>query len=76
MQLSIQQTASILGKTRRQLLYMIEQGKIPAKKVGGRWVVERDDLHLDPAQQQRATLKTTISWHKRWQQKGCGCLIR
>ena len=39
MQLSIQQTASILGKTRRQLLYMIEQGKLPAKKVGGRWVV-------------------------------------
>ena len=32
MQLSIQQTASILGKTRRQLLYMIEQGKLPAKK--------------------------------------------
>ena len=57
MQLSIQQTASILGKTRRQLLYMIEQGKLPAKKVGGRWVVERDDLRLDPEQQQRASQK-------------------
>jgi excisionase family DNA binding protein len=59
MQLSIQQTASILGKTRRQLLYMIEQGKLPAKKVGGRWVVERDDLRLEPEQQQRASQKET-----------------
>ena len=34
MQLSLQQTTHILGKTRRQVLYMIEQGRLPAKKVG------------------------------------------
>ena len=41
MELSLQQTADILGKTRRQVLYMIDQGRLPGKKVGGRWVVDR-----------------------------------
>src|SRR5437870_3594884 len=55
MQLSLQQTADILGKTRRQVLYMIEQGKLQAKKAGGRWVVDRTDLQVDEARQQRAS---------------------
>lgn len=36
---------------------MIEQGRLPAKKVGGRWVVERADLHVDEAMQQRSSQK-------------------
>ena len=34
MQLSLQEAMQILGKTRRQVLYMIEQGRLPARKVG------------------------------------------
>lgn len=57
MQLSLQEAVQILGKTRRQVLYMIEQGRLPAKKVGGRWVVEGADLHVDETMQQRSSQK-------------------
>jgi len=59
MQLSLQQAADLLGKTRRQVLYMIEQGRLPAQKVGGRWVIERAGLTADEAIQQRASLRET-----------------
>lgn len=55
MQLSIEQAAELLGKTRRQVVYMIEQGRLPAKKVGGRWTVERADLTADDATRQRSS---------------------
>ena len=54
MNLSLQQAAQILGKTRRQILYMIEQGRLPAQKIGGRWVIDRDVLPSDPEAQQQA----------------------
>jgi excisionase family DNA binding protein len=57
MQLSLPQAAEILGKSRRQVKYLIEQGLLPATKVGGRWVLERDDLQMDEIAQQRASLK-------------------
>jgi len=55
MQLSLQQAADLLGKTRRQVVYMIEQGRLPAQKVGGRWVIERAGLTADEAVLQRAS---------------------
>ncbi len=34
-----------MGRNRRQAFHMLEKGMIPAaKKVGGRWVVERGKL--------------------------------
>jgi excisionase family DNA binding protein len=57
MELSLQQAAAILGKTRRQVLYMIDQGRLPGKKVGGRWVIDRVDLQVDEAMQQRTRQK-------------------
>ena len=57
MQLSLQEAMQILGKTRRQVLYMIEQGRLPARKMGGRWVIERADMQVDEAIQQRTTQK-------------------
>jgi excisionase family DNA binding protein len=53
MDLSLEQAAQILGKTRRQLVYMIEQGKLAAKKSGGRWVIERAALAADENAAQR-----------------------
>jgi excisionase family DNA binding protein len=57
MQLSLQEAMQILGKTRRQVLYMIDQGRLPARKVGSRWVVERADMQVDEAVQQRTFQK-------------------
>jgi excisionase family DNA binding protein len=57
MQLSLQEAMQILGKTRRQVLYMIEQGRLPARKVGSRWVIERADVQVDEAVHQRTTQK-------------------
>lgn len=48
------QTAQLLGKTRRQVEYLIKQGRLPARKVGGRWQVEESDLDLSPGQRQAA----------------------
>jgi hypothetical protein len=36
---------------------MIEQGRLPGKKVGGRWVIDRADLQVDEAMQQRTWQK-------------------
>lgn len=33
-----------IGCDRRRAFYLLEQGEIPAKKVGGKWVVERSQL--------------------------------
>ena len=44
MQLSLDQTAVVLGKSVRQVRYMIQQGRLAATKVNGRWVVERSAL--------------------------------
>ncbi len=54
MQLSLAEAARILGKSRRQVLYLIEQGRLPAKKVGGRWEIDRADLQVDEQVQQRS----------------------
>lgn len=37
--------ATELGCDRRRAFYLLEKGEIPAKKVGGKWVVRRDELH-------------------------------
>ncbi len=52
MQLSLTQAAQLLGKTRRQVEYLIRQGRLPAKKVGGRWQIDETDLPLSPGRRQ------------------------
>lgn len=36
--------AGEIGRTPRQTHHMLEQGHLPAKKVGGRWCANRADL--------------------------------
>jgi len=50
MQLSLTQTAQLLGKTRRQVEYQIRQGRLKAEKVGGQWRIDEADLGLSPGQ--------------------------
>ncbi len=52
MTLTLRQAADRLGKSMRQVRYMIEQGKLPASKVGGRWMIESDQLPLSEGQQE------------------------
>ncbi|TPJ34252.1 DNA-binding protein [Mesorhizobium sp. B2-6-5] len=37
--------AAELGVTQRQCFYMLETGKLPARKIGERWVADRAALH-------------------------------
>ena len=36
--------AKVIGRTYRQTYHMIRTGHLPAKQVGGRWVVSRAEL--------------------------------
>jgi len=36
--------AAEIGRTRRQTFHMLEQGSLPAVKVGGRWVADAGAL--------------------------------
>ncbi len=34
-----------LGLTQRQTYWMLENGSLPARKIGNRWVADADKLH-------------------------------
>jgi hypothetical protein len=34
-----------IGRTPRQTFHMLENGRLPAKKIGGRWCASRQGLH-------------------------------
>lgn len=36
--------ARVLGTTDQQAFYILTRGLIPAKKIGGRWVADRNEL--------------------------------
>ncbi len=45
--------ARLIGRTTRATFHMLDNGELPAKKVGGRWVAERNKLlsfFLEPTQ--------------------------
>ena len=52
MKLSIAEAASSLGKSVRQVRYMIDNGRLPARKIGGRWVIDSDALPRSEGQRQ------------------------
>jgi len=60
MKLTLGQAATALGKTRRQLVYLIEQGRLPAEKVGGRWYLDSVVLERDPATARRLDIKNAM----------------
>lgn len=44
--------AKLIGRSPRSTFHMLENGELPAKKVGGRWVAERGALvrfFMEPA---------------------------
>jgi len=50
MYLSLQQAADRLGKSARQVRYLIQTGRLKADKVGGRWMVSAQELPLSDGQ--------------------------
>lgn len=40
----VSEIAKIIGRTERQTNHLLSSGQVPAKKVGGRWVAERNKL--------------------------------
>lgn len=52
MNLSLTETAIVLGKTPRQVRYLIKNGTLKAKKEKGCWVIDNGDLPLSQAQRQ------------------------
>jgi excisionase family DNA binding protein len=54
MRLTLDQAATTLGKSVRQVRYLIEQGRLRATKVAGRWFVDSEDLPADPDARQRS----------------------
>lgn len=40
----VEAISRLIGRTPRQTFHMLKSGQLPAKKVGGRWVAERNKL--------------------------------
>lgn len=40
----VSRIAKVIGRTERQTFRLLETGQLPARKVGGRWVAERNQL--------------------------------
>lgn len=57
MDLSLNDAATLLGKSPRQVRYLIRQEKLGARKVGGQWVIASADLPLTDAQRQAAAAR-------------------
>lgn len=57
MKLSVTEAAQLLGKSDRQIRYLIDQG-LPARKEKGHWVIRRQDLPLSKGQEKAARQKT------------------
>lgn len=45
---SLTEVATLLNKNLRQIRYLIRQGRLPASKEGGRWVVKKSDVDVKP----------------------------
>jgi hypothetical protein len=64
--LSISETATALHKSERQVRYLIQEGKLAAKKKDGRWVIDSAKLPLGEAQRRilgesAAALSTAVA---------------
>jgi len=40
----VKNIAKVIGRTERQTFHLLSSGQLPARKIGDRWVVERNKL--------------------------------
>lgn len=57
MKLSLADAAHLMGKTQRQVRYLIQQGRLKAGKANGRWQIDSEDLPLTAGQRQAAAAR-------------------
>jgi len=57
MNLSLAEAARLLGKSERQLRYLLKHERMPGRKENGHWVVRREDLPLTPGQERAQAAK-------------------
>ncbi len=50
MEISLSEAATILGKSERQVRYLIKTERLPARKAANRWLIEDTDLPLSDGQ--------------------------
>ena len=58
MKLTLSETATVLGKSERQIRYLIKRGELQAAKEGSKWCLRSEDLPLTDAQ--RAALSRRV----------------
>jgi len=59
--LSITEAATLLGKSHRQIRYLIRTGRLPAAKVGSRWRIESATLPLSDAERQELAQRSELA---------------
>ncbi|MEM7678310.1 MAG: helix-turn-helix domain-containing protein [Myxococcota bacterium] len=68
--LTLPEAAALIGRSERQIRYLIQQGKLAAKKQGRRWLVDKSALDKMPERRRRhaqrlesmeATVRETLS---------------
>lgn len=57
MELSLEEAATRLGKTVRQVRYMIRKNAVPARKVAGRWMIDSEAVPRSEGQARAAARK-------------------
>ena len=60
MMLTLHQAGDALGKTPRQIRYLIEQGGLKAAKREGRWMIDSEDLPLSEGQRAALQRRETL----------------
>ncbi|MCC6554173.1 MAG: helix-turn-helix domain-containing protein [Polyangiaceae bacterium] len=56
-ELSLREAAAALGKSLRQVRYLITTGRLAARKTGGEWRIRASDLQATPPRRRRAARK-------------------
>ncbi len=74
MELTLKEAATVLGKSPRQIRYLIKAGRLPGKKQGSQWRIASDDLPLTDAQ--RASLADRLEAARAAFEKGVAPVAR
>jgi len=61
MKLTLAQTATVLGKSERQVRYMIRHGTLRAEKTEGKWSIDEDALPRSPTQRQADQMRAATA---------------
>jgi hypothetical protein len=67
--ISVPEAAKRYDLTEDQVRLLIRQGRIPAKSVGGRWIIDASRVAIHPPPDSRFLVQRRIDWN-RWKRNG------